>query len=147
MGEARADIATSIKYSTSAEVASCLARLGNDFQVNADVNPFYLGGDFNGDGRTDYAVAIRHARSRGIAVCWADGSHVVLGAGSTFHGMSDLDFAGWTFHSKRQPVQRGVGEAKLPKLIGDAILLRWEESASALVLWNGNQFQWYQQGD
>jgi len=34
-----------------------------------------------------------------------------------------------------------------PILIGDALLVENMDSASAIVFWNGKEYQWYQQGD
>jgi hypothetical protein len=34
-----------------------------------------------------------------------------------------------------------------PTLIGDALLLEKMDSASAIVFWDGKEYQWYQQGD
>jgi hypothetical protein len=61
--------------------------------------------------------------------------------------MKDLNFNAWQVHTTARPVERGVKEGRPPVLLGDAILLEWEESASAIVHWNGKQFVWYQQGD
>ena len=80
-------------------------------------------------------------------ICRSGVAPQVLGAGTEFHKMTDLNFDAWQVHPKTTPVEKGVGERALPILRGDAILIIWEESASALIYWNGNRFAWYQQGD
>lgn len=61
--------------------------------------------------------------------------------------MKDVNFSAWHIHAKTLPVEEGVEAGRPPVLLGDAILIEWEESASAIVYWNGKQFVWYQQGD
>ena len=57
------------------------------------------------------------------------------------------DPGAWYVHPKTQSVQRGVSEAKLPVLLGDAIMMIAPEMSSALVYWNGERFVSYWQGD
>jgi hypothetical protein len=35
----------------------------------------------------------------------------------------------------------------MPPLIGGALLVEKMDSASAIVFWDGKEYQWYQQGD
>lgn len=115
------------------------------------LNPFYQRGDFDGDGRADYAVLVRQASSakRGIAIVHRRGPSVhVLGAGKAIGNGGD-DFSwmdAWRVFD-RGPVQRGAGEAAPPTLRGDALLVQKTESASAILWWDGGRYRWYQQGD
>src|SRR6516225_1984965 len=57
-----------------------------------DVNPFYLRGDFFGDGVPGYAVTVRIPkgdRRNGVLVCAANGRTFLLG-GSEAHPFSDM---------------------------------------------------------
>lgn len=93
-------------------------------------------------------MLIRKDNQQGIMICRSVGvKPTVLGAGIEFNQMKDLNFNAWQVHPKSRRVQAGIGEGKAPTLIGDAILIEWEESASALVYWDGGRFVWYQQGD
>jgi len=122
--------------------------LGPSFAISGKINPFYLRGDFFGNGKSVYAVLVQNGNQQGLMVC-RDGraKPIVLGARTEFNKMKDLNFNAWQVHVKSAPVERGVGEGKPPVPLGDAILIEWEESASALVYWNAKQFVWYQQGD
>jgi hypothetical protein len=136
------------EYNVPQEVTRCMKSLGTAYEISGKINPFYLRGDFDGDGSSDYAVLIRKDSQQGVMICRrAAAKPTVLGAGAEFNQMKDLDFNAWQVHPKGRRVERGVGEGKAPTLIGDAILIEWEESASALIYWDGKRFIWYQQGD
>ncbi|HEY6931441.1 MAG TPA: energy transducer TonB [Thermoanaerobaculia bacterium] len=129
------------------EVARCITALGSEYRIATRLNPFYLHGDFDGDGRTDYAVLVARGEENGILICRAGGAKpIVLGAGRPLNDVRNLNFDAWMIYP-RAPVQRGVGEGSPPTLRGDAIEVVWSETASALLYWNGSRFQWYQQGD
>lgn len=115
------------------------------------LNPYYLRGDFNGDGRPDFAVLIERLadKKQGIAIFhYGEKTIRVIGAGKVF-GNGDDDFAwmdAWQVYPKGK-VEQGVEEAPPPKLLGEALLVEKSESASTLIHWNGKRYVWYQQGD
>lgn len=121
------------------------------YTLVAHLNPFYVNGDFNGDGRTDTAVLIKDVVSGKTGIAIVHGgtkSVVVLGAGRKFGNGGD-DFRwmdAWHIHPKG-PVQRGADETAPPTLKGDALMVIKTESASALIYWNRKGYGWYQQGD
>ena len=132
---------------TPTRVRACLKSIDPSFEIDYRLNPFYLRGDFDGDGKPDYVVLVKKGNNRGIVICRATSAEgTVLGAGSAFNQMRDLNFNSWDVYDKRR-VERGVGEGLPPKLLGDAIRVEWEESASALIYWTGRKSAWYQQGD
>jgi len=137
-----------LDYSVPDELSACIDQKAAGYQVDAGVNPFYLRGDFDGDGHADYAAFVTHEGKHGVLVCWA-GRHspTVLGAGKRFIQMDDLTFTGWKVHALGKKVEHGATDAPPPKLRGDAILVEWQEAASGLIYWAGEQFRWYQQGD
>jgi FG-GAP repeat len=128
-------------------VSACLGKAGIAYIVNRKLDAYVLGGDFDGDGKPDLAVAVVRGGQQGIAICRSGAATpVVLGAGTAFNDMANLDFTAWRLHPQKVRVARGFGGGRPPVLTGDALLLEWE-SASALVYWNGRRFAWYQQGD
>ena len=133
--------------SGSTASADCLERAAQGVTASDKITPPSLTGDFDGDGKPDHAVVVIRAREQGILVCRSGAdSPVVLGAGTAFNEMRNLDFSSWRVHQKGIRVARGAGQRRPPVLRGDALLLEWE-SASAIVYWNGTKFIWYQQGD
>jgi hypothetical protein len=135
------------EYNVPDTVRECLHSLDDVYKVSGRINPFYLRGDFDGDGTADYAVLVVKGLQKGVVICRGDPPKAaVLGAGSPFQGTKDLDFDAWLVY-RRMPVEQGVGEGPPPKLTGEAIEIAWEEKASGLIYWNGRRFAWYQQGD
>ena len=131
------------------EISNCVRSLGPQYGFGQKASPLYLSGNFSGTGKREYAVLVQHNGRQGIALCRAGAAanRRVLGAGRNFHGMKDLNFDKWKLYPKRKPIEQGVGEGGPPVLHSDGMLLEWEESASAIVYWNGKKFVWYQQGD
>jgi hypothetical protein len=121
------------------------------YALSTRLNPFFLNGDFNGDGRLDIAVLIVHKRSgqQGIAILHASvQTAIVLGAGHAI-GNGGADFGwldAWSVFVK-QAVQQSATGNKPPALRGDALLVQRLESASALLYWDGITYRWHQQGD
>lgn len=122
------------------EKAACMAPVSARYELNPSVKPDMLRADFDGDGTPDTAVAIRRKQSneQGILICRSGGGQaVVLGAGTAFNDMKNLDFGLWELKPKR----------RVPKSLGTMLYVEWPERASALIYWNGKRFMWYQQGD
>jgi hypothetical protein len=131
-----------------------LGHFAETYELVGSLNPFYLRGDFDGDGKPDYAFHIKSKKDgkTGIAF-WLSSLNrfVILGAGVPWRngGSAETDFDWmdiWQVYGKR-PVERGVEAGPPPKLIGEAILVAKEESGSGLLYWTGKKFVWYQQGD
>jgi hypothetical protein len=115
------------------------------------MNPFYLRGDFDGDGTTDIAVLVKQRSTGkvGIAIIhrgWDKTS--ILGAGVNIgNGGNDLEWMdSWQVYSKDRAAREG-GKTSIPKLHGDALFVTNNDAASALIYWNGKRFVWFQQGD
>ncbi|HYC53700.1 MAG TPA: hypothetical protein VEL28_02010 [Candidatus Binatia bacterium] len=118
----------------------------------AALNPFYQRADFDGDGRADYSVIVCEKLSgkRGIGFVHAKGPTViVLGAGAESPGSGSDDYSwmdAWQVF-ERGRVSQGMTEEQPPTLRGDALLIEKTSSASAILWWDGDRYQWYQQGD
>ncbi len=129
-------------------------RFSEMYGLDGSINPFYLRGDFDGDGKPDYALRIKSTSTHSIGIAvWLSSLHrfVILGAGIPFKfsgsTATNLDFLNtWEVYG-RKPVEQGVEAGPAPRLIGEAILAGKRESASGLIYWNGKSFSWYQQGD
>ena len=59
--------------------------LAKEYELSFRINPFYLRGDFNGDGRTDIAVLVKQRLTRKLGIAIISGATAkvtVLGAGT-----------------------------------------------------------------
>ena len=119
-------------------------KLAAHYRYFNGLHPSYLEADFNGDKKQDVAVLIRNKSSGkiGIAVVLRDKGITILGAGTPFgNGGDNFDWMDSWSISKKGKVNG------TPTLIGDALLVEKMDSASAIVFWDGKEYQWYQQGD
>jgi hypothetical protein len=124
---------------------------GKEYDVFFRINPSYLEGDFNGDGKMDVAVLVteRSSGKLGIAIVHAmTGKATILGAGNGLgNGGDDFEWMNsWQLYSKKRTAHVS-GETSVPRLRGDALLVEKSEAASALIYWNGKRYVWFQEGD
>ncbi|MFO0706358.1 MAG: hypothetical protein U0412_05855 [Nitrospira sp.] len=121
------------------------------YALSTRLNPYFLHGDFNGDGELDVAVLVvrKATGQQGIAILHAGErtAHVVGAGRAVGNGGEDFSWLdAWSVVVKR-PIQQGATGKKSPVLRGDALLVQKLESASALLYWDGAAYRWYQQGD
>ena len=150
-----AELTPAQKESLPPEVRRASSREGFDktYALSSQLNPFFIQGDFNGDGKLDTAVLVKATASgkTGIAVFHAGAERAVLiGAGAQIpgaQGASDVDWMDAWYAHRKGPLRQGVTKGKPPVLRGDALHVAKTEAASALIYWDGSKYQWYQQGD
>jgi len=125
--------------------------VGKEYDLSFHVNPSYLEGDFNGDGKTDVAVLVKKRSTGKVGVAIVSGTTgkvTILGAGIGIgNGGDDFEWMdSWQVYSKTRAAH-AVSETGVPRFRGDALLVEKSESASALIYWNGKRYVWSQQGD
>jgi hypothetical protein len=118
------------------------------FKIDPRVNPYYLRGDFDGDGKPDVAVTILGplSKSPGLVVCQGDGRNFVLGAGSqpAFSSLRNDNFlsSDWevlTLSEFRNMLyDKKLGDAAK----GEVLSLNWEDG-SAYIYWDGTSYRWF----
>jgi hypothetical protein len=125
--------------------------LAKEYEISFRVNPFYLRGDFNGDGKVDVAVLLkqRSTGKLGIAIIHGGTSKVaILGAGVRVgNGGDDFEWMDYWQVYPKDRVARGIVETAVPRLNAEALLVGKSETASALIHWDGKRYVWFQQGD
>jgi hypothetical protein len=122
--------------------------LAKKYELSYRMNPSYLRGDFNGDGKIDVAVLVKERSMGKIGIAIISGANnkaTILGAGSAIgNGGDDFEWMdSWEIYSK----DRIASGTSVPKVRGDALLVSKSEAASALIYWNGKRYVWRQQGD
>ena len=123
-----------------------------DIKFHFGINPFYLRGDFNGDRANDIAVLVKNPDNKvGILIYHGGGEKIsfqLLGAGNAFHsGGDNFNWLNIWFVYTQLKAEAGVGEAAPQALFGEMIWVEKAESASAIIYWDGSNYQWFQQGD
>ena len=125
------------------------------YEISDKVNPFYLRGDFDGDGIPDYEVLVsnRTTKKIGIAIVRSGATKAeVIGAGGGVElpvGPSASDFAWmdvWTIERKHR-LQPNDLDKPVGQMVGEGIDVEKSESASALIYWDGKQYRWFQTSD
>ena len=106
---------------------------GKKHDLSFHVNPSYLEGDFDGDGKMDAAVLVKERSTGKLGIAIVDGQTgkvAILGAGIGIgNGGDDFEWMdSWQVYSKTRNVEES-------------------EAASALIYWNGKRYVWSQQGD
>ncbi len=124
---------------------------GKEYDLSFRINPSYLEGDFNGDGKMDVAVLVKERSTGkfGIAIVHGTTGKVkILGAGIGIgNGGDDFKWMdSWQVYSKTRAAH-AEGESSVPRLRGDALLVEKSEAASAMIYWNGKRYVWSQRGD
>jgi len=125
--------------------------LAKNYDLSFRTNPFYLRGDFNGDGNTDVAFLVQHRSTGKIGIAIVHGATdkvIILGAGVAIgNGGDDFEWMdSWRVLSKDIAAREGA-KTNAPDFRGDALFVETSEAASALIYWNGKRYVWSQQGD
>lgn len=123
---------------------------GNSYAILSTINPFYLQGDFDGDGFRDTAVLVQERASgkKGAAIVFTGGKVRIVGAGQDIgDGTTDLNWMDAWYVEPKGKVAQGTTPETPPTMKGDGIMAIKTESGSGLIWWDGKRFNWYQQGD
>jgi hypothetical protein len=148
MAAERSDIDAVTAASLPDAVWSALAQ-HSGYAVQSGINPFYLQGDFDGDGVRDTAVLVKEKASgkTGVALLFKGGAVRIAGAGKDYGDGDSLDWMDAWYVEPKGKAAQGASDRPPPKLRGDALLAIRTKSGSGLIYWDGKQFCWYQQGD
>ena len=124
----------------------------DSYPMNFEINPFYLRGDFNGDGENDLAFWVTESSSgnHGIAIIHStlDALHI-FGAGTTFGGSTDIRVDTWTVLAKgtritlrRDYPDLGLREGQELVFAQEAVSPVWVGKASYAIYWSGGRYHY-----
>lgn len=129
------------------------------YDIADAINPFYLRGDFDGDGIPDYALFVvnKKTKKRGIAILRSTAKAVeILGAGGTKLSVGsdkepafveDFDWMDEWYVERKGNASTELGAEVAAKMRGEGLVVAKSESASSLIFWNGRGWVWVQMGD
>ena len=107
-------------------VKQCLANpKAAGLKVLSDTNPYYVRGDFDGDGKPDYALQVRAKKGgSGVLICGGNGSLFLLGSGiggRKFSNMPEDNFLApsWEVYTKRDIEKLKDFQSNVPNPIPD----------------------------
>lgn len=136
-------------------VNSCLeqSEVKGKVELRTTKKPYFLKGDFDGDGFPDYAVAIRGTKTHrnGVIICTTKNKAFILGADTSkdppFSDLPGDNFVApsWKVMSRQEALKiynydgNKPVRAAAPK--GDSVAMIWED-AICLIYWNGTQYRW-----
>jgi hypothetical protein len=113
-------------------------------QIDGSINPFYISGDYDGDGVTDFAVLVRNQEDLGpgihhILFCFGR-SKAVLWDARTGGDARSSPFTAWLLVRKQSKLL-----SIYPKIKHDSLAVFIGEEGGGLVYWDGRQLGWQQQ--
>lgn len=123
-----------------ADLEPCL-KTQTELQINGAMNPFYISGDFDGDGLTDFAVQVveRKTHLRGVLFCFANGKVLRWGAGTSTGTPAN---SSWDYHSWELARKGGLHLSAFPNVKFDSIILSQPDEGGGLIYWDGRNLQW-----
>jgi hypothetical protein len=138
-----------------AQAKECLKRVEvkGSLEIRVTKKPYLLKGDFDGDSKSDYAIALGGPKTRrnGVLVCTAKKEAIILGADMPkdppFSDMPDDNFVAprWKVAAKREADKLynydGDKPVKVASPKGDSIAMLWEDG-TCLIYWDGSRYRW-----
>ena len=127
-------------------------KLHETYRLRTTLNPFYLAGDFNADGRQDLAVWVESIKSQKVGILIIHGgitAITVIGAGVNWdrrgqdYSWTDM----WSIEPKGTTCQSPLEGDRKVVLKGDTLVLMRSESAAFAVHWSGTKYRSYQLSD
>jgi len=141
---AQAGRGTVDEYNVPQEVGACIKNLPGP-TISGEMNPFYLSGDFDGDGKLDFAVQVVRSGSKGVLICLSNRkTPLLVGAGSSTVWPSSQK---WRFDAWSIVPKESTAVSWPPNAKHDAILLDVKETANGLLYWDGTALRWVQLSD
>jgi hypothetical protein len=132
------------EFNVPDELRECL-RSESQLQINGRINPFYLSGDFDGDGITDFAVQVKSVKGEhpGVLFCFANGKRSIWGAGVQNKVLGNV--GSWPFDSWML-IRKGSKHLSIyPRIKVDVIALIIADEGGGLLYWNGKELAWQQE--
>jgi len=161
-GPAQLDFSRNVDWNLPDEARHRLraSKFFDFYKLSEEVNPFYLRGDFDGDGKPDYAILVAAigTRKRYILVCRSGTTNleiltglntsVVFDPQKTVSSKEDFNWMdAWQVTERRELESNELNETRPLPMRGEGIVAEKTEAASVIIYWTGKGYYWYQAGD
>jgi len=137
-------LSTCVPYLVPDPILSAV-RANTGLSMAVQLNPAYLRGDFDGDGRSDYMVlAAPSAGDLVLLVCWGSGSsetvspRQIVGAPPAMR----FDFDGWEVIDSQAREYYCFEDVK-PRPMGDEVVVIWAERGGGYLYRSAGSWHWY----
>jgi len=130
--------------------------INQDYEFENRLNPLYLEADFNGDGKLDIAIPIKHTKTKkvGFAIIHGQTKEIhIIGAGTKVkNGLSDdmgyIDI--WKVNREKvnEPgleENTGTGEKGQLILKNPSLQIEKSEVGGGQIYWNGKEYAYFHQ--
>jgi len=126
-------------YNVPDGLSACL-KARPELEINTSINPYYISGDFDGDGFTDIAVQVKSSKDKrqGILLCLAMRDSTLVGATEPLPWKEDvLPFDDWIL------IRKGSKRLSIyPQLKFDTLAWFNGDGRGVFLYWDGNKFNW-----
>ncbi len=136
------------------------AKFFDYYKLSDEVNPFYLRGDFDGDGKPDYAILVttKDSNKRFVLICRMGTKDLEILTGrntsAVFNPKQSISLKesfnwmdAWQIADRQQLDANELNEGTPLPMKGEGILAEKTEAATVLIYWTGKGFHWYQIAD
>ena len=130
---------TATPYNVPDGLSACL-KARPELEINTSINPYYISGDFDGDGFTDIAVQVETSKDQrpGILLCLAKRDSALVGASNPLPWKEDvLPFDDWML------IRKGTKRLSIyPQLKFDTLGWFNGDGRGVFIYWDGIKFDW-----
>lgn len=159
LGPTQLDYSRKIDWNLPGEVRHRLEKVKffDHYALSESVNPFYLRGDLDGDGKADYAILVtpRNSDKRFVLICRTGTKNLEILTGRNATAVFDSNESvsskknfnwmdAWQITERQKLEANELNEEPPLPMKGEGIIAEKTESGSVVIYWTGKGYRWYQ---
>jgi|SRR5215472_5187975 len=130
------------------------------YKLSDEVNPFYLRGDLDGDGKPDYAILVttKDSSKRFVLICRTGTENLEILTGRDASAIFDPKQSitskenfnwmdAWQIAERQELDANELNQGTPVPMRGEGIIAEKTEAATVLIYWTGKDYRWYQVAD
>jgi hypothetical protein len=136
------------------------SKLFDYYKLSDEVNPFYLRGDLDGDGKPDYAILVtaKGSDKRFVLISRSGTKNLEILAGRDTSTVFDPEHLvsfkenfnwmdAWQITERQELDTNELNERTPSPMKGEGVIAERTEAATVLIYWTGKRYHWYQVAD